>query len=140
MANDLITAQIIIFRRRKFKGGCRKVVDPPAADAAEMVVLGRIGIEAGLAAGMLFFLDQAHPRQQVQITVDRAQADPRQPPPDKLVEFHRRRVGSNRLQFLKNHLPLPGFAALAARLPARRLGERRARREGLSPSSIGSGT
>ncbi len=84
-----------------------------------MIVLGRIGIEAGLAAGMLFFLDQAHPCQQIEIAVDRAKTDPRQPPPDELVEFYRRRVGSNRLQFLENHLALPCFAALAGLMPAR---------------------
>ncbi len=51
----------MIFRTGKIKKGCDYIVDPSAADAAEMIVVGRIGVEAGLAAGVFEFRDQTHP-------------------------------------------------------------------------------
>jgi hypothetical protein len=116
VANQLVTAQIMIFRTGKIKGGCHDIVDPSAADAAQVIVLRLIGVEAGLAARVFEFLDQAHPEQQVKVSVDGAQADFRQSRLDELEELHGGRVGSDRLQFLQNHLPLPRFAALPFRL------------------------
>ena len=125
MAKYFITAQIMVFRSGKIKGGRHGVIDPAAAHAAQVIVFRRIGVEAGLAAGVFQFLDLAHPSQQVQVAVDRAQAYLRQSPPHKLVEFHRRWVGRDRLQFLENDLPLPRLAALAFPRVPRPLGRKR---------------
>ena len=75
----------MIFRTGKIKGGCHHVIDSPATHAAQMIMLGRIGVEAGFAAGMFEFLDQARSGQQIQVAVDRAQADSRQSPPHEFV-------------------------------------------------------
>ena len=120
MANDFVTVQIMIFRRGKIKGGRHCVIDSSAAHAAQMIVLGRIGIETGIAARVFKFLDQPHPSQQVKVAVNRAQAHLRQSPSDEFMEFDRRRMGCDRLQLLENDLPLPRFAATTASEPARR--------------------
>ena len=111
-------------RRGKIKGGRRGVIDSAAPHATQMVVFRRIGVEAGLAAGVFEFLDHSHPSQQVQVAVDRAQAHFRQSSPDKLVEFYRCWVGRNRLQFLENYLPLPRLAAMAFLAPTRQFAGR----------------
>ena len=82
----------MVFRASKIKGGRHGVINPAAAHATQVIVLGRIGVVAGLAAGMFEFLDQTHPSQQVQVAVNRTQAHFRQSPPNDLVEFYRRWV------------------------------------------------
>lgn len=117
MANHFVTPQIMVFQRGKIKGGRHCVVDASATDATQMIVLGRIPVETGIAAGVFEFLDQAHSSEQVKVAVYGAQADIGKSPPDEVVEFHRRRMGSNRLQLLKNNLPLPRLSAMACRMP-----------------------
>ena len=78
-----------------------------------MVVLGRIGVEAGLAAGVFQLFNHPHAGQQIQVAVDRAQTHLWQPTPDELVKLTRRRVRSHRSQLFQNNLPLPRIAVLA---------------------------
>ncbi|MGA2254754.1 MAG: hypothetical protein ABSG53_08845 [Thermoguttaceae bacterium] len=80
------------FRTGKIKGGRQGVIDPATAHATQVIVLGRIGVETGLATGVFEFLDQSHPSQQVQVAVYRAQAYFRQSPPDELVDLYHRWV------------------------------------------------
>lgn len=122
MAKQFITAQIMIFRLRKIKGGRHDVVHPSTADAAEVVVCGGVGIETSIAPGVLELLNQPHAGQQVKVAVDRAQAQLRQSPPDKFVKLDRRWMGSNGLQFFENNLSLSRISMAAARLPFRREG------------------
>ncbi len=125
MANHFVTAQIMIFRTGEIKGGRHDVIDSSATDTTQMIVFGRIGVKAGLAAGVFEFLDHTHPGEQVKVTVDCAQADSRQSPANELVEFQGSGMGSNRLQFLQNHLPLRRFAAMASLSAVRRRARRR---------------
>jgi len=111
----------MVFWRGQIKGGCPCVIDSSAAQATQVIVLGRIGIKAGIAAGVFEFLDQSHPSQQVKVAVNRAQTHLRQSPPDEVMEFNRRRMGSDSPQFLENDLPLPRLAAMACLEPARRV-------------------
>ncbi len=110
----------MILRRGKIKGGPHDVIDPSAAHAAQMVVYGRIGIKAGITAGVFKFLDQTYPSQQVKVAVNRAQTHLRQSPPNAFVELDRGRMRSHRLQFLENDLSLPRSAAMALMEAVRR--------------------
>jgi hypothetical protein len=90
-------------------------VDRPAVPALEVqmglgaaVVAGLLALEAGQADRLTLLL------QDVEVAVDRAEADPRQLLADAPVEFARRGVRAAGLQFLENDLPLAGVAALAA--------------------------
>jgi hypothetical protein len=60
VAKQFITAQIITCGRGKIKGGRHNIVEATTAHATEMVVLGRIGVEAGLAAGIFQFFNHPH--------------------------------------------------------------------------------
>ena len=60
MAENLVAAQIIGFPPQKVKGWANKVVDPAAADTAQVIVSLDVAVEAGLAV-KLQLLHRPHP-------------------------------------------------------------------------------
>ena len=63
MSDNFVAAQIISFPPRKVKGWSKKIINPAAVDAAQVIVALDIAVEAGLTAKFQL-LRYPHPSQQ----------------------------------------------------------------------------
>jgi hypothetical protein len=115
MSEYAIIAPIIGVPPRKVKGRALNVVDPTAADAAEVIVAGDVAVETGLAAREFQLSNRAGPRQQFQIAVNRPQTDFWDPLPDNFVKRSGRGVRLELFELFEDHLPLTGTALLRFR-------------------------
>jgi hypothetical protein len=75
-----------------------------------VVVAIHIAVEVGLGPTNLQFLNRAYLSQQLQVTVDRAQADLGQAASDEFVKLDRSRMRGELPKLLTNDLALPGVS------------------------------
>jgi hypothetical protein len=115
MSEYAIITPIIGIPPRKVKGRPVDVVDPTAADAAEVVVTRDVAIETGLGAREFQLSDRVGPRQQLQIAVNRTQTDFGDPPADNFVKRSGRGVRIELFELFEDHLPLAGTTLLRFR-------------------------
>ncbi len=112
MSDNFVAAQIFSFPPRKVKGWSKKIVNTAAVDTSQMVVAIDIAVEMGLAAEFQLFR-RPHPSQQFKVPIDCAEAYLRYTTANQLEQHNCRGVRSHSLEFLQDHLSLPGIALKA---------------------------
>ncbi len=99
---------------RRFPLGQKHIAHLAAGPAAHVIMRGGVAVETAHRPTRLDLLDLPGGRQKIQIAVDRAQTDARQPGPHHGVDFFRGGVRHNLAQFFQNDLALTGHARLRA--------------------------
>ena len=80
-----------------------KIVDAPASDAANVLVAARVAVEALDRAAELELSNYTLFREIIQVSIDGAEADPRDAPANSRVELIRRRMAVKPHQLLEDN-------------------------------------
>jgi hypothetical protein len=88
------------------------IVYPAATAATDMLVPGKIAVEAGFLAAKVQFPDRPLPAEQVQVPVDGSQADLGKPLADNLIKVHGGGVRAGSLELFQDDPSLPGASLL----------------------------
>jgi hypothetical protein len=107
---NLVATQIFRPLPLKFKGGAWSVVDPHAKHTAQMIVKVHVSVVAGFATAKSQFVCQAHLVEQLQIAIDRAQADFRQLTAHYCIKLRSGRMRMQLLKCFQNKSSLPRIA------------------------------
>ena len=114
MAKDPISLRVYCTTAHRIARQTVSVLDLAAANAAKMVMVIWIPVEAGLRTAPQDSLNGTQLRKKVQVPIDRTQADLRQAPPHPFVQLGRCGMIPRALEFLEDDPPLERIALESA--------------------------
>jgi hypothetical protein len=95
---------------QEVKGWPEDIVHAATPHASHMVVRQDVAVETGFGAAQFELLSQSHSAEQFQVAIHGSQADFWEPAADDFIYPHCCGVRGKLLEFLQDHLPLPGIA------------------------------